>query len=199
MANPKVDFSGSRVASISKAIENLDPLLKKIGAFMVRQTQAGFRDQRRGTTRWAPRRVPNVPGALRDLANGPSIKSRRFDDRPALVDTGRLRQSITFRLFSRSGVQFGTNLQQAKTMNFGGVSEIAVTAKMRENLAAWLRKQKGERKREMRESFGWVFSHPVGDRIKFSVKKREFVTITKGDWAFIQVMTRKHFKAEHGP
>ncbi|HBY62158.1 MAG TPA: hypothetical protein DEH78_20250 [Solibacterales bacterium] len=130
---------------LSNRIFGADSLLKKMGAILRRESQKAFRLQRFGTIQW-PERYPNqvgeklnIAGALNDLAKGPSIKSRRYDARPAAQDTGTLRRSIS--VLTQSGrpggtvfeVVVGSLLPYATKQHAGGQSRIPITDAMRAN------------------------------------------------------------------
>ncbi len=120
------------------------PLLNEIGAYVSSQFKKRFQTQP-----WAERRVPNVAGIVRYLSRGqqsPEIPTRYFQSRPALVDSGRLRDSITHRIDSANSVAVGTNVSYARrqargepeTMLAGGPhGDPAV----REGLRRWLARQ----------------------------------------------------------
>ena len=113
-------------------------LLKQIGALVSAKAQTRFKTQEFGGLPWAARSVPNLAGAIADLATGPSVKRRRFDERPANVDSGNLRSSIDFRISGVDEVTIGSNLPYAGDAQFGGPSTIAITATVHKNLATYL-------------------------------------------------------------
>ena len=88
-------------------IKNLEPVLKTIGKEMEIESHRAFlnTEQKFGSFDWPPRYggIPfpakiNYAGALQDLTDGPRVKDRRFDDRPALRDSGLLGRSINFQV-----------------------------------------------------------------------------------------------------
>ena len=143
----KVNETGTKIETIRNMASSPKKILSLIGVYLVKTTSAAFRLQKRGPHSWEPRRVPNVAGILRDLDKGPSIPSRRFEGTPALMDTGRLRGSFTWRFYSSTSIMFGTNVPYANVHQTGGDSEIVVTSTMRENLATLLRRNRGVIKR----------------------------------------------------
>src|SRR5574343_573527 len=90
-----------------KLVRNPLGILKAIGALVKSYAQQCFERQAFGRTQW-PERYPNqsepyinVAGAVQDLSQGPSIKQRRFQRRPAGIDrgfSGGLAGSITYRV-----------------------------------------------------------------------------------------------------
>lgn len=180
---PRVRWRGTRVQVLADALSNVKPILKKVGLWLVRATQQAFRAQARGMFGWKKRRVPNIPGVLRDMERGITVPGRRFKDRPALVDTGMLRNSIAYEFVNPTTIRFGTNLPYAAVHQRGGVSKIRLMPVMLTNLAIWLRSQQGEK---WRDSFGWVFSKKPGSTLSFRVAKRPFVLVSEGDRAEIR-------------
>lgn len=109
---------------LREKIENPHELLEKIGfdaqQFMARSfyRQGLYRERA-----WPEKQVPNLAGIFAD-ANEPgngSIKTRRLDSRPALIDKGRLSRSIAYRIEGNK-IFVGTNVPYAKVHNEGGVS-----------------------------------------------------------------------------
>jgi phage gpG-like protein len=166
MAGPSGEFSVNLndQASIEKLSVKLDRgpmgLLKSFGLILSRESKDAFAKQRFGSIKW-PARYPdqtgaklNVAGALMDLGKGPKIKERRFQDRPAAVDTGSLKNSIASSTDRESAgvysVKVGTVLPYANTQHKGGVSRIAITQTMRVNYAKLWEKFKGFRAKARR-------------------------------------------------
>jgi hypothetical protein len=78
---------------------------------MVAESQQSFRDQRFGSDAWEPRAPVNVFAIIADFHAGKkSPPQRRFESRPALRDTGRLAQSISWKLVGTDVVEVGSNL-----------------------------------------------------------------------------------------
>ena len=92
-------------------LEDPRPALERVGALMLAESQKSFDDQAYGPERWPeryegqPEPFINVAGALSDVARDRQIKGRRFDRRPALVDVGILRGSLTFALKGKKSVR----------------------------------------------------------------------------------------------
>lgn len=150
-------------------------VLEAVGALMQGRVLQAFRRQRRGKQVWAARMVPNVPGIVRDLNAGSFPKSRRFEPRPAVVDTGVLRNSIISRVAGNGrSVTVGTSVPYAATQNEGGESEVTLTAGGRRQLTLWLRRD--ESAREL--GLGWLFSKPT---FTIRVRERRFLDIDPDD------------------
>lgn len=131
-----------------------DRLLKRIGVVMLAGSQAAFANQRFGSVVW-PERYPNqgggeklnVAGAVKDLANGPNIKSRRYDARPAGRDTGDLMGRLTAQV--RGGLlEVGSDLPYAQRFHAGGESRLTITPQIKRNLGIFLRRKRKAAGRE---------------------------------------------------
>lgn len=122
-------------------------LLKRIGVLLVAQAKRAFVLQRFGAILW-PERYPNqtggklnVAGAVSDLANGPTIKARRWDARPAGRDTGELMRRLTYRVIG-DRLEVGSDVPYAQKFHAGGESVLPITQAVRANLAIWLRRHR---------------------------------------------------------
>ncbi len=133
-------------------------LMKEIGKLMKNRARKAFKMQGRGQSsadKWKPRRVPNIIGALMDFAKGGRKPlKRRFDSRPAAVDTNILRRSIDFRVVKDNEVEIGTTVPYASKVQFGGEGVFEMTAPVRTKLARWLRTPTGK---QWRPHFGFLF------------------------------------------
>jgi phage gpG-like protein len=187
VANP-IKFEGTKLGELVRRTANLTPALKVIGLNQVKVTVRGWQQQGRGT-QWAPRRVPNIAGALSDLAKSGTIKARRFSPRPALVDTGALRQSISYALRGKKSITFGSNLAYANRMQEGGASTFQISPTVRKNLANWLRKNKGQR-----ANFGWIFN--AGGEVTVTARARPFAKFLPADAAFVRSTLSQFFRGK---
>ena len=146
---------GDKARRMKRALEDPQKALKQIGAMMVAESQAAFEAQRFGSDNWRERRAPNVFGILSDFEAGRTPPSRRFEQRPALRDTGRLASSIAFTVRSPI-VEVGTNVPYGSTHQFGGETTSAtITSDLRRKLWAWLRGQS----RDIRRQLGWLLNN----------------------------------------
>lgn len=156
MADPRIGsgFGGDstiRVGGISRAFDDPTPYLKQVGALFLATAQESFSKQGL-TSKWPERLVPNIPGIIRDLEHSTSIKGRRWEGRPANIDTGLLKKSLspTVQLplprktgQARAEVTIGTVVPYATKLQEGGKETIPITANVRKNLAALLRRERG--------------------------------------------------------
>lgn len=156
------------------------PVLDGIGAYLTSQAQKAFREQGRGGERWPARMTPNVPGIVRDLNRGATVPSRRFTGRPALTDTGRLRQSISWRVRGKREVIVGSALPYAEIQQRGGVQRVTLTPTGRRNLYDFLKDRP-----EQRGALGWLFSRPTFD---IQVRPRPFLAVTSQDQEAIRLL-----------
>jgi len=149
---------------LERSLSRPEIALSRIGALVTSRSQKAFDLQARFGRPWPDRWTPNVPGILSDLDRGVSVKERRFKPRPVLMDTGRLRQSIQWRIESADTVAIGTNLPYAKKHQFGLADSITVTQRMRDGLAKFLRSGKGlevKRAKAMRRNLrSWIKKSP---------------------------------------
>jgi len=164
-----------RIQALSDALEDLTEPMTEAGALLLARTQSGFRTQGR-TVPWARRMTPNVPAVVESLNRGATPKQRHLRPGPALINTGRLRNSITFRA-TKDSVSIGTSVPYAATMQFGGTTRHSLTPTGREALTGFLRSAAGV---EYREMLGWLFSQPD---FEVEVEPREFIEITDQDRA----------------
>lgn len=182
------------IVRLRKRIEDPSRLMKRLGMLVVGESQKAFNDQALGEIKWEHRYpnqadpVMNIAGALMDLKRGPSIKSRRFDRRPALADTGMLRRSISnssaLTMRGNNQIQVGTTREGAFVHQWGGVTKAAVT-----DVALWnLTQVKNEAAERMERVIGganWVKSMRSGrkgkTRVRPSEAGREYDAIRKLD------------------
>ena len=139
-------------------LDNLEPLLEAIGALLVEQSDLAFAEQRLGEFVWAERYPSqdepfiNIAAALRDLDEAPRIFDRRFDRRPALVDTQQLVKSIQPQVTGEDTVVAGTTVEYAPTHQHGLDTLMLITETMRNNLAIVLSSTpEGSRKEAIRK------------------------------------------------
>lgn len=117
-----------------------------MGGRLATSSQKAFTDQQFGDFSWPARYFGkgdpfvNVAGAIEDLTTGARIKSRRFETRPALTDTGTLFKSITHEVKSGTEVQVGSPLEYAADHQHGKSRSMPVTQTVKDNLAKWLKK-----------------------------------------------------------
>lgn len=121
---PLIDFSES---------------LSAIGVYLRERARSRFLEQEFGGQQWQERGVPNIAGIISDIQErgrtAANIPARRFDARPALIDTGTLRRSISYRIEDdQLTVTVGSNLPYARKMQEGGESTFQIDARTRSEL-----------------------------------------------------------------
>lgn len=149
------------IIRLRKKIENPSRFMKRVGLEMVAESQKAFRNQCLGDIQW-DERYPNqtepfinYAGALMDLQKGASVKSRRFDRRPALVDTGMLSRSIAVDKQERPNViKVGTTREGMAVHQWGGETRMRITETMIANLEKILEESKAKARRAYRWKFG---------------------------------------------
>lgn len=143
---------------LKKQLEHPDRLLRPIGMLLLADAQRAFKEQRLGEHKW-PERYPsqappkvNVAGIVSDLAQGrKNFPRRRFEGRPAGIDTGTLLRSLTSgsKAVSVKGYEIavGSTVEYAQKFHDGGESRQAVTKSMKDLLAEWMTKKRKQRDR----------------------------------------------------
>ncbi len=145
---------------------------------MLAEAQQAFRRGGwRGGTRWPDRMVPNIAGIVRDLERGATtLKKRRMQGRPSLVDTGRLRGSMTMKIDEERGsVEVGTNVRYARDHQLGNRVTLPgasiANPVIRENLRRLLKKEP-----QLRSNLGWLFQK---DNWTLKLQKRPIIEPTR--------------------
>jgi phage gpG-like protein len=101
------------IAALGERASNLAPAFRGIGSDIVADSALRFRGSR------DPYGVP-----WRPLARSTVARRRKGSSQP-LLDTGRLRSSISYRLLGSTGVEVGTNVRYAAIHQFGGTISFA--------------------------------------------------------------------------
>jgi phage gpG-like protein len=157
--NPTPIASGI-IKSLRDKLDHPEDILQGVGGMLVSQAKQAFRDQKFGDEVWPPRypnqSAPkvNVAGVLSDINAGRAPKSRRFEDRPALMDIGDLQKSITPSIEGTT-VTHGSSLPYAQVSHAGGISTQDVHPFARIPLANFLRNNK-----QYRKKLGFLFHVP---------------------------------------
>lgn len=197
---PEVQF-GRWLVALKRAVQNPIRTLKRIGTMVTSRIQRRFTDQQAPDgSAWPGRMNPNIPGILSDLARGASIKARRFEDRPAVVDTGHVRQSIAYIVESLDTVKIGTALDYAKFHQFGLERVIPITKAMKDGLAQLLATFRRGSKRAAKRGQPPPGRDPSSlafllrrDEFKFKIIARPFIGISDQDQADIYDIVRENF------
>lgn len=173
----KVFNPGDKLQRIAKRSAKPVAALKIAGTYVASENRRSFDRQKFGRKQWDKRATPNVFGLLADFAKGRNAPpARRFSNSPALVDTGRLRGSIAWRIAGPRTVEIGSNLDYAALHNFGGETEsVPLTKAVQTNLSRWLR-GKGK---QWASRLGYLTAPSRrGTTLKSKVPARQFIGIT---------------------
>lgn len=137
-------------------------VMKGLGGLALSYAQQAFDRQALGSEQWAARYPKqtgakvNIAGVVSDfLAGKRTPPERRFQDRPAGIDTGLLRRSLTpSKALKTHGfmVEVGSAQQNASAVQFGARQEQHLTKSFVELLAAWMKKSRGNIKRAKKVS-----------------------------------------------
>ena len=184
-------FDTNFVSRAENKLDDLKPLLRRVGVVLLRESQQSFEKQKFGGQRWKGRYPGqsepfiNVAGAVSDLAKGPNVRKHRFNRRPALRDTGALKRSLSpamaLKFKGPSTVQVGTTLPYASKHQMGGVSSQQITSTILKNLTAWLKKIRKSKakgaahKAAAGQKLGFLYNTKV---LKTKVNARPFVGVT---------------------
>jgi len=99
----------SRVRELATDVRRVERPLKAIGAYMLGSVEKNFQEQGR-PKKWEGLKASTIAGRRKGKGRGgPKI----------LIDTGRLKNSISFRLVTSPGVEIGTNVKYAARQHFG--------------------------------------------------------------------------------
>lgn len=120
-------------------------VLRLIGVYAVAASRRAFREQRSPDgVPWAAR-YPNqgadplnIAGAIEDLGTGARIKKRRYDMRPAGVDSGTLRGRVTFEVDGEE-LRIGSDVPYARRFHEGGIGRQRLDTAVLRNLMEFLR------------------------------------------------------------
>ena len=134
---------------IDRMLADSRPLLDALGATAVGYFRDSFQRQSFGADRWLPRypsqpadQVVNIAGILSDANAGRGFPGRRFENRPALIDRGGLRDSLAWQVNpGAQEVEAGSNLPYADIQNEGGLSGQPVTAGAKTRIARLIRQR----------------------------------------------------------
>ena len=158
--------TGRVLLRIKKALENPAKLLKQIGYILLEDSQRAFDNQAFGEIKWPPRYprqtslYANIAGIVRDFSMGKKRPpKRRFENRPAGLDTGVLRRSLqsAAKAIGVSGytVSVGSTVEHAGRFHAGGITRQPITQGIKDLLGKFLRTKFGK---QYRPRLGWLFS-----------------------------------------
>src|SRR3989304_3386719 len=132
--NVNVILDAKPLARLASQGQKLKPFLESIGAYPVGLSHKSFAQQEWQGARWIARSVPNIPGIVRDLERAPSIQPKRFESRPALVDTGDLSKSIHSRVIGSRAVEVFSTSPYASLHQDGGDWSMSISETAKKNL-----------------------------------------------------------------
>lgn len=180
---------GNKMVRVSASLRDPTVALKQIGAVLTAESQDSFRQQKHGSKKWNERAPVNVFGILADFAAGKEPPKRRFDRRPALMDTGRLASSISWHVIG-DVVEVGTTVEYAAKHHYGGeVESVKITETMQQAIAKWLKKTKKARA----AGLGWLLNRKfTGKKLTQKVPARPFVGLTKESAADVRQIIGQH-------
>ncbi len=137
---------------VDRLIQDPRELLEILGQVAVSYSQRAFKLQRFGTIAW-PARYPsqtgptlNIAGALRDFSQGKTQPlSRRFQNRPTLIDSKLLSKSVEVQTISPDGndpsVEIGIGGSAAdygSEQNFGELTSQPITDTAKTSIAKFI-------------------------------------------------------------
>ncbi len=175
------------VFKLQRVLQNPQRVMKQVGFVVLADAQKAFKEQRLGEFKW-PQRYPrqskpfiNIAGVVGDfLAGRKNPPARRFDPRPANIDTGMTLRSLTpGRAVTVQGyvVTVGTTVPQAPKLQWGGISKQRITQKVKDSLGDWFRRERAAFKRVLKKaggSGGFVTERKGTKKPKGGLLKRMF-------------------------
>lgn len=177
------------LADIRLRLMRPNDLLVGAGLYMKGVTQAAFRAQGRpGVPTWKDRDVPNVVGIIEDIKAGRTPPERRWESRPANIDTGALRQSVTFEVVGTTTVQVGSWLPYASKVQAGGESSISIPDSLAGEIRRYIRSRRGGRRKALQLRLKKALR--IG-AFNFTKPPRPFLMVTKDDRARLIAMARR--------
>jgi phage gpG-like protein len=170
---------GEKWERMEKLLADPTPLLARVGALVVAESQFAFQAQEFDGEQWPERGGDdgiNLFGLLADMAADRTPPQRRFEPRPALSDTGRLAASINFRV-SGKGVDVGTPMLYAQVHQEGGDTEsVPLSTAVQSRLRDWLFSRAGA---QYRSKLLWLTMPRVtGATLTTTVPQRRFIGLT---------------------
>lgn len=137
-------------------------IMSGLGALALAYSQQAFDRQALGSEQWLERYPKqtkgkvNIAGIVNDFINGKrNPPERRFEGRPAGIDSGLLRRSLTpSKAMSMDGfhVTIGSAQDNASAVQFGAESRQAITDSVVKILADVMKKSRGRIKKAKKQS-----------------------------------------------
>ncbi len=165
------------LVNLAGKLRRPEAILEALGAIGLAGWDEAFREQGRPKGSWPERMVPNIPGIIRDFqdTDRPSRVLRRFDARPAVVDTSRLKRTRSMRIVSRTRVEWGTIVPYADKQHRGLESESpTITPTVQRNLWSWLKTPTGS---PHKKALGWLLNRNKRyETITIKIRERPLVS-----------------------
>lgn len=195
MPSPYSSFEPGRVLSaLREATADPKPALEAIGAVLESRAKTAFVEQKRGKEKWAPRVVPNIAGIVSDLRQGKTPPARRFEPRPAGIDSGRLLADISSRVTSTDTVEIGSRLPHASLIQYGGSSKQPWPQSGKDALRRLL---KTEPFKTYEDRLWWLLGEEITE-VETNVRARPFLGIDGDDRAAIFGIVKATFAGQLG-
>lgn len=187
----KVRILKDGVRVLAKQIEQLFPLMDKLGNYLCQVSRAAFQNQSWDGQKWAEKKAgpltPSIMGSVEDLSKGPEIAASRFAARPALVNTGALRRSFKAMPTAKT-VKIVSTMPYAQLQNEGGLNILYVTKAVRQNLAAYLRRMPN-----LRPHLGFLFN---AWQVEATIPARQFIGVPESSRAKIDAMVQEYMQKQ---
>ena len=126
--------SEDEMEALRERVRDLRPALQVMGEVLATQAHEAFEIQSLSELAWEPRYpnqrsdpFVNVAGVLADLNAGQDPKARRFENRPAGIDSSSLVKSIDVKEVTESSVTVGSEAYHAQMFQKGGQRSQPVT------------------------------------------------------------------------
>lgn len=157
------------VDEAKKRAAELSSFMRDLGRGMVERARRTFDEQRGMDGTYWPEQYPNqgddfvhLAGLVADILRG-SKPTTRFKRQPAGVDTGELRDSITFALTGPKQLKVLALADHAEDFEFGATSSQPITDEVRSKIAAFL-KGNPQLRPAIRQRIGWMLAVKKGTK-----------------------------------
>lgn len=179
------------VMKLEKRLQNPERLLTRFGAMLAADAKASFDRQALGEIAW-PERYPgqkppflNVAGAISDFAKGRTKPlARRFENRPAGVDTRETRNSISYRVVGTNGVEVGSTAPNAQRMQSGGESSQPITPEIKKLMGKFLKPKKTRASPAFDQTDEELAENAKREGLRYKPNKKKRGTDTRTDVEF---------------
>jgi hypothetical protein len=167
-----------------------DIVVNQIGQMTKDNVESAFRKQGRDGE-WPPRGAPNVAGIIRRVNRGEDPKDTDFIEMPALLDSGKLKNSFEL-LVGKSGVVVFSPLLYGERMQKGIIDRLRLEPIGRRHLADWLKRLPEDTRRLYRSDIGWLLNKKrKRKRVRIKPHKRVMLKVDQRDQADIKAYIGK--------